>query len=90
MNFIKDYFLPALVFIAVAALLIFGFQFLAQTGWAVGVRETAASTPPEIGDAPATLTDFFASLGISTVRMTLFIGLPFAVTSVVLKRTQKS
>lgn len=89
MNFLKEYILPALVYIAVAALLIFAFQFLAQTGWAVGVRETAATTPPEIGDAPATFTDFLASLGISTVRMTLLIGLPFAITSAVLKRTQK-
>jgi hypothetical protein len=70
-------------------LLIFAFQFLAQTGWAVGVRETAASTPPEIGDAPATFVGFLTSLAISTVRMTLLIGLPFAITSAVLKRTQK-
>jgi hypothetical protein len=60
-----------------------------QTTWAVGVRETAANTPPEIGPAPATFVEFLTSLAISTVRMTLLIGLPFAITSAVLKRTQK-
>ncbi len=63
-------------------------QFLAQTSWAAGVRETAATTPPEIGAAPATFVEFLSSLAISTVRMTLLIGIPFAMTSAILKRTQ--
>jgi hypothetical protein len=88
MNTVKEYILPALVYILIAAVLIFGIQFIAQTGWAVGVRETAANTPPEIGPAPATIAEFLTALAISTVRMTLLIGLPFAITSVVLKRTQ--
>ena len=90
MNTFKEYILPALVYIAIAALLIFAFQFLAQTGWAVGVRETAANTPPEVGAAPATVVEFLTSLAISTVRMTLLIGIPFAITSAILKRIQRS
>jgi len=89
MNIIKEYILPALVFILIAAIIIFGLQFMDQTTWAVGVRETAANTPPEIGSAPATFVEFLTSLAISTVRMTLLIGLPFAITSTILKRTQR-
>ncbi len=90
MNIFKEYILPAIVYILIAAVLIFGMQFIAQTGWAAGVRETAANTPPEIGPAPASFVEFLTSLAISTVRMTLLIGLPFAITSTILKRTQRS
>ena len=89
MTFIKEYILPALVILLVAAALMFGYQFLAQADWAEGIRQTAASTPPEVGPAPTTFVEFLTSLAISTVRMTILIGLPFAITSAVLKRTQK-
>ncbi len=89
MNTFKEYILPALVYLLIAAVLIFSIQFIAQTGWAAGVRETAANTPPEIGDAPATFVEFLTALAISTLRMTLLIGLPFAVTFAILKRTQR-
>ncbi|MBI5954990.1 MAG: hypothetical protein HY865_25305 [Chloroflexi bacterium] len=89
MTTIKEYILPAIVYILIAAALIFGMQFLAQTGWAAGARETAATTPSEVGAAPATFVEFLAALATSTVRMTLLIGIPFAVTSTILKRTQR-
>jgi hypothetical protein len=90
MNTFKEYILPAIVYILIAATLIFAMQFLAQTGWAAGIRETAATTPSEVGPAPATFVEFLASLATSTVRMTLLIGLPFAITSTILKRTQRA
>ncbi|MBI5824797.1 MAG: hypothetical protein HZB18_12275 [Chloroflexi bacterium] len=89
MNTFKEYILPAIVYILIAAALIFAMQFLAQTGWAAGVRETAANTPSEVGAAPATIIEFLTSLAIATVRMTLLIGIPFAITSTILKRTQR-
>ncbi|MBK6791746.1 MAG: hypothetical protein IPG80_04220 [Anaerolineales bacterium] len=74
MNFIKEYILPALAILLVAAILMFGYQFLADASWAEGIRASAASTPPEVGPAPTNI---------------ILIGLPFAITSAVLKRTQK-
>lgn len=90
MNLLKEYFLPTLVILLVAAMLIFGTQFLAQASWAEGVRETARNTPPEVGDAPATLVEFLTAFAISTVKTTFLIGIPFALASAVLKRTQRS
>jgi hypothetical protein len=84
MNIIKEYILPSIVILLVAALLIFGIQFLAQTSWAEGIRVAAASTPPEVGLAPATLVEFLTALATSTVRLALLIGIPFAITSAVL------
>ena len=88
MNIIKEYILPAIAILLVAALFMFGIQFLAQTSWAEEIRITAASTPSEVGPAPATFVKFLTALATSAVRMTILIGLPFAVTSTVLKRTQ--
>ena len=88
MNFVKEYILPALVILLVAAALMFGYQFLAQASWAEGIRASAASTPPEIGPAPTNLTEFLTAFATSTVRMLILIGLPFAITSAVLKQTQ--
>ena len=89
MNFVKEYILPALVILLVAATLMFGYQFLAQASWAEGIRASAASTPPEVGPAPTNIVEFLIAFATSTVRMTILIGLPFAITSAVLKRTQK-
>ncbi|HNC91830.1 MAG TPA: hypothetical protein PL000_23150, partial [Anaerolineales bacterium] len=80
MNFVKEYILPALVILLVAATLMFGYQFLAQASWAEGIRASAASTPPEIGPAPTNLTEFLTAFATSTVRMLILIGLPFAIT----------
>lgn len=89
MNFIKEYILPAFIILIVAAALMFGYQFLAQASFAEGIRASAASTPPEIGPAPTNITEFLTALATSTIRMTILIGLPFAITSAILKRTQK-
>lgn len=89
MTFLKEYILPAFIILLVTAALMFGYQFLAQAPFAEGIRASAASTPPEIGPAPTNMTEFLTSLATSTVRMIILIGLPFAVTSAVLKRTQK-
>ena len=88
MNFFKEYVFPALVILLVAAALMFGYQFLADASWAEGIRASAASTPPEVGPAPTNITEFLIALATSAVRMTILIGLPFAITSAVLKRTQ--
>jgi len=89
MNFIKEYILPALVILLVATALMFGYQFLADASWAEGIRASAALTPPEIGPAPTNITEFLTAFATSAVRMVILIGLPFAITSAVLKRTQK-
>ena len=89
MNFVKEYIFPAFVILLIAAALMFGYQFLAQASWAEGIRASAASTPPEIGPAPTNITEFLTAFATSTVRMLILIGLPFAITSAVLKRTQK-
>ena len=89
MNFFKEYIFPAFVILLVAAALMFGYQFLADASWAEGIRASAASTPPEIGPAPTNITEFLTAFATSTVRMLILIGLPFAITSAVLKRTQK-
>ena len=89
MNFIKEYILPALAILFVAAILMFGYQLLTQASWAEGIRASAASTPPEIGPAPTNITEFLTAFATSTVRMLILIGLPFVITSAVLKRTQK-
>ena len=89
MNFIKEYILPALAILLVAAILMFGYQFLAQASWADGIRASAASTPPEVGPAPTNITEFLIALATSTARMAILIGLPFAITSAILKRAQK-
>ena len=88
MNFFKEYIFPAFVILLIAAALMFGYQFLADASWAEGIRASAASTPPEIGPAPTNLTEFLTAFATSTVRMVILIGLPFAITSAVLKRTQ--
>lgn len=88
MNFIKEYILPALAILFVAAILMFGYQLLTQASWAEGIRASAASTPPEVGPAPTNITEFLIALATSAVRMTILIGLPFTITSAVLKRTQ--
>ncbi|MFN8414570.1 MAG: hypothetical protein U0Z26_19490 [Anaerolineales bacterium] len=88
MNFIKEYILPALAILLVAAILMFGYQFLSQASWADGIRASAASTPPEVGPAPTNITEFLIALATSTARMIILIGLPFAITSAVLKWTQ--
>ena len=90
MNFVKEYILPALVILLVAATLMFGYQFLADASWAEGIRASAASTPPEIGPAPTNITEFLTAFATSTVRLALLIGIPFAITSAVLKRSQTS
>ncbi|MEK6753805.1 MAG: hypothetical protein AABZ00_16225 [Chloroflexota bacterium] len=89
MNTFKEYILPALIYILVATLIIFAVQFMDQASWAAAMRATAAATPLEIGDAPATFVEFLTSLAISTARMTFLIGIPFAITSTILKRTQR-
>lgn len=89
MNFIKEYIFPAFVILLIAAALMFGYQFLADASWAEGIRASAASTPPEIGPAPTNITEFLTAFATSTIRMIILIGLPFAITSAVLKRTQK-
>ncbi len=89
MNTIKEYIFPALVILLVASALAFGYQFLAQTSWAEGIRATAANTPLEVGSAPATFVEFLIALAASTVRMTLLIGLPLAITTIILKRNQR-
>lgn len=89
MNFFKEYIFPAFVILLIAAALMFGYQFLADASWAEGIRASAASTPPEIGPAPTNITEFLTAFATSTVRMVILIGLPFAITSTVLKRTQK-
>ena len=89
MNFFKEYIFPAFVILLIAAALMFGYQFLADASWAEGIRASAASTPPEIGPAPTNITEFLTAFATSTVRMLILIGLPFAITSAVLKRTQK-
>jgi len=89
MNFIKEYLLPALAILLIAAILMFGYQFLADASWAEGIRASAASTPPEVGPAPTNITEFLIAFATSAVRMTILIGLPFAITSTALKRTQK-
>lgn len=89
MNFIKEYILPALTYILVAALIIFTVQFIDQASWATAVRETAAATPLEIGDAPADFLSLLAGFGISLARLTLLIGLPATITWTILKRTQR-
>ena len=89
MNFFKEYIFPAFVILLIAAALMFGYQFLADASWAEGIRASAASTPPEIGPAPTNITEFLTAFATSTVRMVILIGLPFAITSAVLKRTQK-
>ncbi len=89
MNFIKEYILPAFTYILVAALIIFAVQFIDQASWAAAMRETAAVTPLEIGDAPADFLSLLAGFGISLVRLTLLIGLPAMITWNVLKRTQR-
>jgi hypothetical protein len=89
MNFIKEYIFPAVVILIVTAALVFGFQFLADASWAEGIRASAASTPPEVGTAPTNISEFLVALATSTVRLTILIGLPFAITAAVLKRTQK-
>jgi hypothetical protein len=88
MNFFKEYVFPALVILLVAAALMFGYQFLADASWAEGIRASAASTPPEVGPAPTNITEFLTAFATSTIRMIILIGLPFAITSAVLKRTQ--
>ena len=90
MNIIKVYILPALVILLVATALAIGYQFLAQASWAEGIRVSAANTPPEVGPAPATFVEFLTALATSTVRMTILIGIPSAVTSTILKRNQRS
>lgn len=90
MKIVKEYIFPALIILIVAAVLVFGFQFLAQASWAEGIRASAASTPPEVGPAPATFVEFLTALATSTVRLALLIGIPFAITSAVLKRNQTS
>lgn len=90
MKIIKEYILPAIAILLVAALLMFGIQFLAQASWADGIRASATSTPPEVGPAPATFIEFLAAFATSTVRLALLIGIPFSITSAVLKRNQTS
>lgn len=90
MHIFKEYIFPALVILLIAAALAFGFQFLAQASWAEGIRVSAASTPPEVGSAPATFVEFLTALATSTVRLAILIGIPFAITSAVLKRNQTS
>ncbi|MFN8413394.1 MAG: hypothetical protein U0Z26_13485 [Anaerolineales bacterium] len=65
MNFIKEYILPALAILLVAAILMFGYRFLAQASWADGIRASAASTPPEVGPAPTNITEFLIALATS-------------------------
>lgn len=89
MNFFKEYIFPAFVILLIAAALMLGYQFLADASWAEGIRASAASTPPEIGPAPTNITEFLTAFATSAVRMLILIGLPFAITSAVLKRTQK-
>ncbi len=89
MNFIKEYILPALTYILAASLIIFAVQFIDQASWAAAMRETAAATPLEIGDAPADILSLLAGFGISFVRLTLLIGLPATLTWNILKRTQR-
>lgn len=86
MNFLKEYILPALIILAVAIALTFGFQFLPQASWAEGIRLSAASTPPEVGPAPASFVEFLIALATSTVRLAVLVGIPFAITSAILKR----
>lgn len=86
MNFLKEYILPALIILAVAITLTFGFQFLPQASWAEGIRLSAASTPPEVGPAPASFVEFLIALATSTVRLAVLVGIPFAITSAILKR----
>ena len=90
MNIIKEYILPALTYIFVAALIIFVVQFIDQTSWAAGMRATAAVTPLEIGDAPADLFSLLGAIGISLVKLILLIGLPATITWNVLKRNNNS
>ena len=87
MTIIKEYILPALTYIFVAALIIFAAQFIDQTSWAAGLRAAAAVTPLEIGDAPADLLSLLGAFGISLVKLILLIGLPAAITWNILKRT---
>ncbi len=84
----KDYLVPALVILLVAAFVIFAVQFIDQTSWAAGMRETAATTPLQIGAAPADFLSLLGAIGISLVRLTLLIGLPATITWNVLKRTK--
>lgn len=88
MNFLKEYLLPALMILAVAIVLTFGFQFLPQASWAEGIRVSAASTPPEVGPAPASFVEFLIALAASTLRLAVLVGIPFAITSAVLKRNK--
>lgn len=89
MTFLKEYILPAFIILLVTAALMFGYQFLAQAPFAEGIRASATSTPPEVGPAPTNITEFLTAIATSTIRMTILIGLPFAITTIVLKRMQK-
>jgi|GEM_PF-5482665 len=85
----KEYILPALILILVATLIIFVGQFAAQTSWAAGVRAAATNQISEIGAGPTDILSLLSGFAISFIKQTILIGLPFAITWNILKRTQR-